>query len=118
MWNIDSQLNLTESFTAGLYDTEKFDTVDKYAAFLYGNNGYTTIQGNGEGSILVVKDSYANSFVPFLCANYERIGVIDPRGYKLSIQELAQQEGYDNILLLFNFQTFKSSNDLNGLAVR
>ena len=118
VWNIDSQLNLTESFTAGLYDTEKFDTVDKYAAFLYGNNGYTTIQGNGEGSILVVKDSYANSFVPFLCANYERIGVIDPRGYKLSIQELAQQEGYDNILLLFNFQTFKSSNDLNGLAVR
>lgn len=118
VWNIDSQLNLTESFTAGLYDTEKFDTVDKYAAFLYGNNGYTTIQGNGEGSILVVKDSYANSFVSFLCANYERIGVIDPRGYKLSIQELAQQEGYDNILLLFNFQTFKSSNDLNGLAVR
>ena len=118
VWNIDSQLNLTESFTAGLYDTEKFDTVDKYAAFLYGNNGYTTIQGNGEGSILIVKDSYANSFVPFLCANYERIGVIDPRGYKLSIQELAQQEGYDNILLLFNFQTFKSSNDLNGLAVR
>ena len=117
VWNIDANLNLTENFTSGLYDTEKLNTSDKYAMFLYGNNGYSTIEGNGEGSILVVKDSYANSFVPFLCENYARIGVIDPRGYKLSIAQLAEQEGYDDILLLFNFQTFKSSNDLNGLVM-
>ena len=117
VWNIDTQLNLTENFSSGLYDMSQLSGTDKYAMFLYGNNGYSTIQGNGEGSILVVKDSYANCFIPFLCENYERIGVIDPRGYKLSIQELAKQEGYDQVLLLFNFQTFKSSNDLNGLAL-
>lgn len=117
VWDVDPQLNLTENFTAGLYDTSQLDATDKYAMFLYGNNGYSTIQGDGEGSILVVKDSYANSFVPFLCKNYAKIGVIDPRGYKLSIKDLAEKEGYDKILLLFNFQTFKSSNDLNGLAI-
>lgn len=42
----------------------KFNTRDKYAAFLDGNNGYSVIEGDGEGSILVVKDSYANSFNP------------------------------------------------------
>lgn len=43
----------------GILYEEKLGQYDKYAAFLDGNNGYSVIEGDGEGKILVVKDSYA-----------------------------------------------------------
>lgn len=117
VWNVSPTFELTEDFTATMYDKSKLEQGDKYAMFLYGNNGYSTIEGDGEGSILVVKDSYANSFIPYLTANYARIGVIDPRGFGLSVADFAQQEGYDEVLLLFNFQSFKESTFLSCLNI-
>ncbi|WP_283128771.1 DHHW family protein [Allofournierella massiliensis] len=117
VWEVSPTFELTENFTATMYDKSKLETGDKYAMFLYGNNGYSTIEGDGEGSILVVKDSYANSVIPYLTANYARIGVIDPRGFGLSVADFAQQEGYDEVLLLFNFQSFKESTFLSCLNI-
>ena len=117
VWEVSPTFELTENFTATMYDKSKLETGDKYAMFLYGNNGYSTIEGDGEGSILVVKDSYANSFIPYLTANYARIGVIDPRGFGLSVADFAQQEGYDEVLLLFNFQSFKESTFLSCMNI-
>lgn len=92
--------------TGPLVKTEKFATHDKYAAFLGGNNGYSVIEGNGEDSILVVKDSYANCFVPYLTDNYARIGVVDFRNFAYGLDSTIESEGYDEILILYNFQTF------------
>ena len=117
VWNVSPTFELTENFTATMYDKSKLEQGDKYAMFLYGNNGYSTIESDGEGSILVVKDSYANSFIPYLTANYARIGVIDPRGFGLRVADFAQQEGYDEVLLLFNFQSFKESTFLSCLNI-
>ena len=80
--------------TETLINTEKFGARDKYAAFLDGNNGYSEIEGNGKGSILVVKDSYANSFVPYLTANYKKIGVVDFRGFAYGLDSTIEKEGY------------------------
>lgn len=101
--------------TTTMVDTSKFDTRDKYGAFLGGNNGYSVIEGDGEGSILVVKDSYANSFMPYLTANYAKIGVVDFRGYSYGLDSLIEQEGYDQILILYNFQTFLTDNHVLNL---
>ena len=81
--------------------------------FLHGNNGYSTIEGSGTGSILVIKDSYANCFIPFLTDNYAKIGVVDLRNFKsIDPDALMEQEGYDQVLLLYNFQSFKSDGNL------
>lgn len=98
--------------TENLINTDKFATRDKYAAFLDGNNGYSVVQGNGTGSILVVKDSYANSFIPYLTENYAKIGVIDFRNFKYGLDSTIQKEGYDQILILYNFQTFIADTNL------
>lgn len=103
-------------FTSGLYEMEKAETADKYAMFLYGNQGYTTIEGNSEGRVLVVKDSYANSFVPYLTANYAEICMVDPRSYRNSIDALMQREQFDQVLLLFSFQTYSTTNIASYLA--
>lgn len=104
-----------EQRTTGLYDLEKLDTRDQYAMFLYGNNGYSSIQGSGSGSILVVKDSFANCFVPFLTENYERIDVVDLRGYPYGLDSLIEERDYDEILVLYGFQSFKSDPYLPNL---
>ena len=93
-----------------MVNTDKLSTRDKYGAFLDGNNGYSVIEGDGEGSILVVKDSYANSFVPYLTANYAKIGVVDFRNFAYGLDSTIEAEGYDQILILYNFQTFLSDS--------
>ena len=106
IYQINGEASYTPLTTEPLINTEKFSTRDKYAAFLDGNNGYSVIEGDGEGSILVIKDSYANSFVPYLTANYGQIGVVDLRNFSYGLDSTIQNEGYDQILVLYNFQTF------------
>ncbi len=53
-----------------------------YTAFLGGDNPYTVIEMEDnpkDKCILVLKDSYGNALVPFLCEHYGSIVVIDPR---------------------------------------
>lgn len=102
--------------TENLINTDKFSTRDKYAAFLDGNNGYSVIEGNGTGSILVVKDSYANSFVPYLTENYAKIGVVDFRNFRYGLDSTIEKEGYDSVLILYNFQTFIADTSLINIA--
>ena len=94
--------------TTGLYDTAKLDVYDKYAMFLHGNNGLSRIRGDGTGRILVIKDSYANCFVPYLTANYADIDVVDFRNYNYGLDKLIADNDYDQLLVLYSFDSFKS----------
>ena len=79
---------------------------DKYKAFLRGNNGYSVLEGNGTGSILIIKDSYANAFIPSLVEDYASIGIVDFRYLNKKVDSLIERGGYDEILVLFSFQGF------------
>ena len=79
---------------------------DKYAMFLHGNNGLSRVEGDGEGKILVIKDSYANSFVPYLTANYAAIDVVDFRNYNYGLAQLIAANDYDQILVLYSYASF------------
>ena len=94
--------------TTGLYDLAKLGVYDKYAVFLHGNNGLSRVEGDGEGRILVIKDSYANSLVPFLTADYAEIDVVDLRNYNYGLDTLIADNDYDQILVLYSFDSFKS----------
>ena len=108
VWNVTAAGQPAEGQTTGLYDTEKLSVYDKYAMFLHGNNGLSRVQGNGSGRILVIKDSYANCFVPYLTANYADIDVVDFRNYNYGLDKLIADNSYDQILVLYNFDSFKS----------
>ena len=92
--------------TGPLYNTADFETRDKYKAFLRGNNGYSVLEGNGTGSILIIKDSYANAFIPYLVEDYASIGIVDFRYLNKKVDSLIERGGYDEILVLFSFQGF------------
>ena len=112
IYQITGEAQYEPQTTESLINTDKFQTRDMYAAFLDGNNGYSVIEGNGTGSILVVKDSYANSFIPYLTENYAKIGVVDFRNFKYGLDSTIEKEGYDEVLILYNFQTFIADTNL------
>ncbi|MGL5379253.1 DHHW family protein [Clostridium sp.] len=105
--NIEMKIDDKEYNT--LYDYEKLNIRDKYSLFLYGNNPLTIIKNtelkNGK-KLLIIKDSYANSMVPFLTQNYEEIHVVDLRTFMTKITEYTNNNYFDNVLILYNFVNF------------
>lgn len=72
-----------EEMTGGLYFPDRLDNKDKYAVFLGGNYAHLTIEsttGTDRPRLTIIKDSYANSLVPFLALHFD-IELIDPRYY-------------------------------------
>ena len=59
-------------------------------------------------SILVLKDSYGNAFVPFLAEHYGNIIVIDPRYCDENIAETYKNYGLTDILFVGNIQSHNS----------
>lgn len=102
-----------------LYEMKKFEEHDKYAAFLWSNNGVTVIKSSnnlnhreGETSrILVLKDSYGNCFSPFLTYSYDEVYVVDPR-FIDKLSTLTDEVEFDDILVLYNFMSFASDTYL------
>lgn len=91
-----------------LYNSEQLKGKDKYAVFLDGNHPIVKIKNpvsNGK-NLLVIKDSYANAFIPFLTPFYSEITVIDPRYYYDNIDALITDSGITDVLYLFNANTF------------
>jgi len=109
---VDS-VTIGEKDMGGMYDKAAFDTRDKYAAFLHGNHGITVIENSEakDGSILVIKDSYANSFVPFLTQSYSEVTVVDLRYLPMGFASLMQENEFDRVLFLYNFENIES--DIN-----
>ena len=96
------------------YIRDFLDKKDKYASFIGGNFGYTEIYKNTDGqreTLLILKDSFANSMVQFLARDYDLI-MIDLRYYKANITRLCEEKDIKNVLLLYNMETLTESSDL------
>ncbi len=102
----------TLSKETGLYDEDKFASHDMYGMFLHGNNGFSRIEGSGTGKILVIKDSFANCFIPFLTENYRQIDILDFRNYGYGPDSLIDSENYETILVLYNIESLFSDTAL------
>lgn len=100
--------------SASFYSTEQLDTRDKYAMFFGGNFPQIKISTatESERTLLVLKDSYANCFVPFLAPYYRTIIMIDPRYYYGDLEELMEVENIQEVLYLYNANTFFSDTSL------
>lgn len=103
-----------ESHAGDIYFREYLKTNDKYCVFLGRNQAYMNIKTDvrNDKKILVIKDSYANSFVPFLTQNYSEISVIDLRYVKNSIKDFVNPNDYDQVLFLYNASTFSTDQNV------
>ena len=99
-------------------DVSDYTPGSKYLTFIGGDNGLTTITNldlpRGE-SCLVIKDSYANAFVPFLIPHYNKVYVVDPRHYKGTLTEFCENKQVNDVIVLTNISTTRNYVYLEGL---
>ena len=93
--------------TDSLYEKSHLDTKNKYAFFMDDNHAFVEIEtGYHNGKVLfVLKDSYANCFIPLLLPHYEKIYVMDLRYFNGRLygfmEKYEPEEGMD-VLVLYN----------------
>lgn len=108
---VDLDINFNNSSTSkDLYDNSFLNKTDKYSFFLGGDKALVEINTSVENNktIVVLKDSFANSMIPFLVNNYENIIIIDTRYFNDSVSNFVNERNVDEVLLLYNIQTFVS----------
>lgn len=100
-----------------IYFREFLDVKDKYSTYLGTNQACIKIKTNlqSDRKILIFKDSYANSFVPFLTQHFSEITVLDMR-YVNNFRDYALPEDYTHILFLYNSTTFSSDENIKKIA--
>ena len=102
-------LNLPDSMqkSASLYQSEALEGNDPYTVFFGGNHPIAEISTTNmnDRHLLVLKDSYANSFVPFLAPYFETITMVDPRYYYEDLGALMNQKGITEVLFLYSADT-------------
>ena len=104
-----------------LYDEKALKTKDKYGVFLGGNKPVIHIEntelkrgaeGRKPGSILLIKDSFANAMVPYMIRDYGDIYLVDLRYYKKPVSELIERQQVDRVVFLYNAQQFSQDRNL------
>lgn len=100
-----------------IYNYDALETKDKYAVFFGGNESFLKIRTDAENGrrILVIKDSYANCFIPFMLREFQQVDVLDFRYTNQKLSELVPAGEYTDILLLYNVSGFAEDLSISKL---
>ena len=99
-----------------MYDYSYLEKKDKYSVFLSNNHSLITITNNSINNnkeLLVIKDSYGNSFVPFVAENYKKVHVVDLR-YNLNsmTKYLEENNNIDDVIIIYNINTIDGESSI------
>ena len=112
-----------------IYDVSGYPSGGKYGTFAGGDQPYNYAHNEtitDGSSVLVVKDSYGNAFIPFLVDHYEHIYWIDYRSFESwcawagkpyrSISGLVSEKGIQDVILCNNINSTGSQTLLATMA--
>ena len=100
-------------------DGEQYDSTSKYIVYCAGDQPYEEIVNNdmAEGpSIVVVKESFGNCFIPFLVNHYKNIYVVDYRYYDGTVSDLVDSTGATDVLLLNNVSMTRNEGLIDSFS--
>jgi hypothetical protein len=119
-YDLDESVIVTDresGMTKGLYDLSALDRYDKYRVFLGGNYAHLSVElplqsEQKREKLLLVKDSFANSLIPFLALHFD-IEVIDPRyATTAQIKKLCEEKEFDKVLVLCSLDTLSTERSV------
>lgn len=109
----------TGEVTHSLYNLDYVNEKDKYSLFLNNIHPLVEIENSTaatQDELLLIKDSYANSMVPFLAHHYSKIYVLDTRYYRDGPSAfLAEHKDITDVLLLYNMNTLDNDTGIRGI---
>ena len=102
-----------------LYVRDFLETKDKYSGFTGRNVPVVTIETDvdTDRSLLIIKDSYAHSLVPFLSKHYSKITMLDIRYINTDISRIVKLDEYQQVIFMYNAITFAEDRNLTKLAL-
>lgn len=109
----------TGEVTDTLYNRDYLAQKDKYSVFL--NNLHplveiTNARADSDRQLVLIKDSYANSMVPFLVHHYQKIYVFDTRYYRFGPSSFINEHPeVTDVLLLYNMNTIDTDLGVGGI---
>lgn len=102
-----------------MYDWSELAHEDKYPVFLDGNHSLVTIENPAapDRTLLLIKDSYADSLAPFLAEHYRKIDLVDLRYFRLeTVSSLAKREKPDELLFVYGLDSLVNDRNIALLA--
>lgn len=114
----------------GLYAKQFLSKKDQYSYFLGGvhallvlhnerphieNNIQSGLENKNDfhmDKLLVIKDSYAHNFIPFLTHHVEEIHVIDIRYYNGKVSDYLREQDIKDVVFLFNTQSYVENHEI------
>lgn len=110
----------TNTSSHSLYEFKHLNSKDKYSLFLDGNHALTVIKTdiNKDKKLLVIKDSYAHSLIPFLTNNYGEIHVMDLRYFNMSVGNYMKENNIGEVLLVYNILSFVEDSSIMNLKFK
>lgn len=107
---------LQELEKAGVYDLSKLTGKDQYAVYFGGNYGWLEITNPDTEAVgkhlLILKDSFANSMVPYLLPYYETITMVDLRYFNDSFAQVMEECDPTELLVLYELTNFAGEKNL------
>ena len=102
-----------------MYFEEYLTQKDQYSSFLGSNQPVVTVKTDSPSGkkLLVIKDSYAHSLVPFLSNHYSEITMVDLRYINTSLDEKVPLDEYDQVLFVYNVENFTEDQNLPKLEL-
>ncbi|MBO5055659.1 MAG: hypothetical protein J6C64_04790 [Lachnospiraceae bacterium] len=103
-----------------IYDYDFLNAKDKYAVYFGGNEPFLQIctEADTGRKILVIKDSYANCFIPFMLEEFQEIDILDLRYSNQRVSELIEEGKYTDLLILYNASGFAQDMSITKLTQR
>ena len=104
-----------------MYFRDFLNQKDKYSTFLGQNVPRIDIdtelsEENDKGSLLIIKDSYAHSLVPFLTKHYSHITMLDLRYINSDLANIGVEVNkYGTTLFMYNVITFSQDDNVKKL---
>jgi len=97
-----------------LYEYSYLNKKDKYSFFLNGNHSLVKIQTSVKNNrkLLVIKDSYAHAFIPFLVNHFEEIHMVDLRYYHDNVYTYIENYDLKEALFLYNVANFSTDKNM------
>lgn len=112
------QKNNEDEVEYSVYDYSALDTKSKYDVYFGGNQALVKIKtraGSGR-KVLVIKDSYAHCFVPFMLTEFDEITMLDIRYYNQKLSDLIAEGDFTDLLFLYNASGFAEDTSISRLT--
>lgn len=105
--------NLGEKTEHTFYQKKYLKKKDKYSVFFGGNQAVLEISGGAKNkeTLLMIKDSFANCFIPFLAEDYEKVVVADMRHLNVGMEMLLRKYRPTDVLVLYNTIQFMQDKE-------